>query len=83
MLNPSIALGGGMAFIFAAGLVTLVSMGSPPQVGRAIDVTEMNVVGVGCGEPASDEATRIWVAREEDELPGPTCDIVFSLHDPR
>jgi len=45
---------------------------------RSLDVTKMHVIGQGCGE-TPEQKKRIYVALEEDDLPGPLCDIVFEL----
>jgi hypothetical protein len=40
-------------------------------------VTEFKVVGQGCG--TGEQRSRVYVAVEEDDLPGPDCEVVFEF----
>jgi hypothetical protein len=44
---------------------------------RSLDVTEFKVVGQGCG--TGEQRSRVYVAVEEDDLPGPDCEVVFEF----
>lgn len=78
MFNPSVALGSVMAAFFAAGATALTLMPAESGVlARSLDITDYRLVGQGCG--VDRQKTRIYVAVEEDDLPGPACEIVFEL----
>ncbi len=78
MLNPSVLIGTVMGAIFAAGVTALLFMGPEPrQEVYVMDVSNMRVVGQGCGSPR--QQGRIYIAAEEDQLPGPSCEVVFEL----
>lgn len=44
---------------------------------RLVDVTEQRVIASGCGQGRQRE--RLYIAMEEDDLPGPTCETVRNL----
>ncbi len=79
MLNPSVLIGSIGAGIFALGMGALVALGAPPESQRSLDVTQMRVVGQGCGD--AEQRKRVFIAVEEDDLPGPSCEVVFTLYD--
>ncbi len=77
MLNPSTAIGSVSALVFAGAMAVLALVPFSSSTPRSLDVTSYRVVGQGCGD--EHQRTRIYVAMEEDDLPGPACDIVFEL----
>lgn len=47
---------------------------------RTVDVTDKYVIGYECGDAT--QRDRIYVAVEEDDLPGPLCGSVHNLGNP-
>jgi hypothetical protein len=69
-----------MLVALAAGVAGGMEMQEHRGNDRALAVTEYHVVGQGCG--VGSERDRTYIAIEEDDLPGPECDIVFELVEP-
>lgn len=67
--------------LFAAGWGATLAVGGA-SVGQRLlhpprDVTDYRVVGQGCGK--GDQRSQTYIAKEESDLPGPTCEVVFEL----
>lgn len=71
---PELSMAAMMGVMVGVGVTGLAVTSEP-----VMDVTSMRVVGQGCGDARQQE--RIFVAREESDLPGPKCDVVFELAD--
>lgn len=57
-----------------AGCVAIQS----PDPSRLWDVTDYRVIGQGCGV-TDEQRRRVYIAVEEDDLPGPDCEVVTEL----
>lgn len=61
-----------------AGVLGLLVMGPAPESRPTLmDVSEYRVIGQGCG--VGSQKLRTYIAVEEDNLPGPTCEVVSQL----
>ena len=71
------SMGVALAVGLAGGIVF--EQQKPQPLPRLVDATEYGVVGIGCG--SDEQYAKLFFAKEEDDLPGPRCDVVKNMRE--